>query len=197
MNCLAVIAVCLAATLLGAGASPRIALVRVSDIYAGLESTAQLQQQLKLERDAIQTDERATDLRRVIDELKALQARLSDKSNPLNEESARKLARNYELRRQEAQTLQREFESFRTEREREINRKLVKSMRASLNRIHETARRIAAEQHFDMVIDSSGKTNTGLPFILYQKDTPDLTEAVEAALENSEASTDSPTPSNP
>lgn len=193
----AAIVLLLAATLLGASASPRIALVRVTDIYAGLESTAKLEQEIKQERDAILTDERAADLRRVIDELKALQARLSDKGKPLDEESARKLARTYELRRQEAQTLQREFEGFRSEREKEINRKMVSGMRASLNRIHETARRIAAEQGCDLVLDSSGQTNTGVPFILYQKESPDLTVAVKAALEDGEATAETPAPSNP
>ncbi len=70
-------------------------------------------------------------------------------------------------------------------------------MRASLNRIHETARRIAAEQGCELVIDSSGNTNTGVPFILYQKETPDLTVAVTAALEDSAATAESPAPSNP
>ena len=41
----------------------------------------------------------------------------------LDETDTRKLARNYELKRQEAQTLQKEFENFRTEQEKEINRK--------------------------------------------------------------------------
>jgi Skp family chaperone for outer membrane proteins len=193
----AAIALLLAATMLEASASPRIALVRVTDIYAGLESTAKLEQQVKLERDAILSDERAANLRRVIDELKALQARLSDKNKPLDEEGARQLARTYELRRQEAQTLQREFEGFRAEREREINRKMVSGMRASLDRIHETARRVAGEHDCDLVLDSSGHTNTGAPFILYQKDTPDLTVAVKAALEDSETTAESPAPSNP
>lgn len=193
----AAIALLLAATMLGASASPRIALVRVTDIYAGLESTAKLEQEIKQERDTILTDERAADLRRVIDELKALQAQLSDKNKPLDEDSARKLARTYELRRQEAQTLQREFEGFRAEREKEINRKMVSGMRASLNRIHETARRIATEQGCEMVLDSSGQTNTGVPFIVYQKESPDLTAAVKAALGDGGATADAPTPSNP
>lgn len=193
----ATIALLLATTMMDASASPRIALVRVTDIHAGLESTANLQQEIKQERDAILTDRRAADLRRVIDELKALQARISDKNKPLDEESARTLARTYELRRQEAQSLQREFEGFRAEREKEINRKMVSGMRASLNRIHETARRIAAEQGCDLVLDSSGQTNTGVPFILYQKETPDLTLAVKAALEDGGSTAESPTPSNP
>jgi Skp family chaperone for outer membrane proteins len=182
MTRLAAIALILATTTLGAPAAPRVAVVRIKDIYAELPSTAELQKQIKDEREGIMKDQRAEELRRIIGELQALQAQLSDKNNPVDKDNGRKLARSYELKRQEAQTLQREFENFRAEREKAINRKMVSAMHESLTRIHETARRIGAEQDCDLVFDSSGNTNTGVPFILYQKNQPDLTVAVKAAL---------------
>ena len=200
MNRLAAIALLLAATMLGASASPRIAVVRVTEIYSGLESTANLTQQIQKERDSIPTDDRATKLRRVIDELKALQVRLADKNTLADEKSASELERAYEALRQEEKILRREYEEFRTAREKQINRKMVTAMRASLDRIHETARRIAAGQGFDLLFDSSGNTNTGAPFILYQKEAPDLTAAVKAALQEvgeGDAGDAPPTPSNP
>ena len=162
--------------------APRIALVRVMDIYNGLESTTRLQQEVRQEREGILRDQRAVDLRRMISELRELEEALRDKSKPLDEEAARRLARAFEIKRQEAQTLQREFENFRSEREREINRRMVAAMRATLGTITEAARRAAREHGYDLVIDSSGNTNTGTPFIIYQKHTPDLTDAVTAAL---------------
>ena len=78
--------------------------------------------------------------------------------------------------------MQREFENFRTERTKEINREMVAEMRESLNRISGTAARLAREQGYDAVFDSSGDTNTGLPLLLYVKDAPDLTNDVIAAL---------------
>jgi Skp family chaperone for outer membrane proteins len=176
-----------AATVLTATAAPRFALIRVKDIYTGLPSTTAQQEEIKKERDAIMKDPRAEDLRRIIAELQSLQARLSDKNNPLDEETGRKLARGYEIKRQEAQTLQKEFESFRTEREKEINGKMVAGMRASLNRITETSRRIAKERGYDLVFDSSGSTNTGVPFVLWSGKSPDLTDDVKAALKDAAA----------
>jgi Skp family chaperone for outer membrane proteins len=143
-----------------------------------------LQQHIKTERDEIMKDQRATDLRRIISELQDLQARLSDKNNPLSEEVSRKLARSYEIKRQEAQTLQKEFEQFRSEREKEINRKMVAGMRASLDEIMETSRKIGKEKGFDLVFDGSGNTNTGVPFVLSSRKSPDLTDDVKAALED-------------
>jgi Skp family chaperone for outer membrane proteins len=180
-----IIAMTLAATALTAMAAPRIALIRVKDIYTGLPSTAELQQQIKAERDEIMKDQRAVDLRKILAELQDLQTRLSDKTNPLSEEISRKLARSYEIKRQEAQTLQKEFESYRSERQKEINRKMVAGMRASLNEIMETSRRVGKEQGYDLVFDGSGNTNTGEPFVLYSRQAPDLTDDVKAALEDS------------
>jgi Skp family chaperone for outer membrane proteins len=166
-----------------AAAGPQIAVVRVREIYAALPATEDLQKQVKQERDAILSDPRAAELRRIIAELQTIQALLADKKNPPDEASALKLVRQYELTRQEAQTLQRDFESFRSEREKDINRRMVAGMRASLALIHETTRKVAVQQGYDLVLDDSGNTNTGVPFVLYQKNAPDLTTAVAKAIE--------------
>lgn len=192
MKRLSAIATILAATTLVSLAAPRIALIRVKEIYAGLPSTAALQEQVKKERQDIMRSERANVLRRIINELKTLQGQLSDKKKPLDEATARKVARTYEIKRQEAQTLQKEFEDFRSEEEKKINRKLVTAMRESLDRIVTTSERIAKEKGCDTVFDSSGSTNTGVPFILYSKQSPDLTDAVKAALRDSTSASKPP-----
>ena len=176
----------LLATALTATAAPRFALVRVKDIYTSLPSTANLQQEIKKEREAIMKDERADQLRKIIGELQTLQTQLSDKANPPDEATGRKLARDYEIKRQEAQTLQQEFESFKADKEKEINKRMVSGMRASLDRIVKTSNKIAKEKGYDSVFDSSGDTNTGVPFVLYSKGAPDLTDNVQAALKDSE-----------
>ena len=186
MKSLKAIPVILAATLVTAAAAPRFALVRVKDIYTSLPSTSLLQEQIKKERGEIMKDQRADELRKIISELQALQAQLSDKNNPLDEETNRKLARTYEIKRQEAQTLQQEFESFKTEQEKAINKRMVAGMRASLDRIATTSGKIAKERGFDAIFDSSGNTNTGVPFVLFSKSSPDLTPDVQAVLMQTE-----------
>jgi outer membrane protein len=168
-------------------AAPRLALVRVKDIYSALPSTTALQEQVKKERDAIMKDERAEQLRKIISELQTLQGQLSDKSKPLDEATSKTLARSYEIKRQEALTLQQEFEGFQTEQEKVINKKMVTAMRESLNRISKISAQIAKERGYDTVFDSSGNTNTGVPFILYSKNAPDITADIEAALKDDEA----------
>ncbi len=187
MNRITATAMALAAACITAAAAPRVALVRVKEIYAELPDTALIKDSVKKQRDGIMRDQRADELRRIIAELKELQNRLSDKNNPPDKESGPVLARNYEIKRQEAQTLQKEFENFRKQREKEINRAMVVAMRELLDKIVATSGRIAKEQGYDTVLDSSGNTNTGVPFVLYSKESPDLTDAVKAALRDSAA----------
>ena len=186
MTPLKAISLTLLATAMTVSAAPKFALVRVKDIYAALPSTTALQQEIKKERDEIMKNERAEQLRKIIAELQTLQSQLSDKNNPLDEATNRKLARTYEIKRQEAQTLQQEFESFKTEQEQAINKKMVSGMRASLERIVKISNKVAKEKGLVTVFDSSGNTNTGVPFILYSKQAPDITENVQAAIKDSD-----------
>lgn len=187
----------LAATALPSSAASRFALVKVTEIYKDLPSTVAFQQEIKAEHDGIMKDQRAEDLRKILAELQSIQAKLSDKTDPPDDAINRKLARTYEIKRQEAQTLQKEFEDFKAEREKEINRKMVSAMRVSLNRIMETAKRISKEGGYQCVFDSDGSTNTGVPFILYSK-TPsvDITADVKVALQDLAAAA-TPAPAAP
>jgi Skp family chaperone for outer membrane proteins len=88
------------------------------------------------------------------------------------------------MKRQENQTLHEEFENFRRESYKDINARMVRSMRESLDLIVEVSRKLAREQGYDNVFDPSGNTNTGVPFLLYAKDAPDLSDDVKAALKD-------------
>lgn len=176
-----------AALTLPLSAAPKFSVVRISDIYRNLTSTHTLLSGLQKEREEILKDERGMQVRKSLTELqemqKNLQQRLKNREagSPLDDET-RKLAQEFELKRQQAQSLQEEFQVFERERQKELNRKMVTSMRSSLDKITVTARRIAAEQGYDGVFDSSGHSNTGVPLIIYSKSAKDLTDEVIAAL---------------
>ena len=172
---------CLAVT---ASAAPRFAAVRIVEIYGKLESTIARQKELQKEQTDILKDERAEQLRRMITELQEIQGQLQAKQNSPVEDATRKLARDFEIKRQETQTLQQEFEAFRAEKTKETNRRLVIAMRVSLDKISATSNRLAKEQGFDAAFDSSGKSNTGVPILLYAKDAKDITQDVVAALKD-------------
>jgi len=172
----------LAAAATAVTAAPRIAMVDVKSVYNQLPSTTALQKEIADRQSAILLDHRAEALRKAIADLQSLDSQLRDKSGPLTDEAKQKLARSYELKRQEALTMQQEFEKFRADENKAINREMIAAMRRSLDRIVAASARIGAEQGFDSIFDISGETNTGVPFILYSKNTTDLTPTVLAAL---------------
>ena len=84
MSRVLILALILTASTFGASPGPLVAVVRVREIYAALPATEDLQKQVKQERDAILSDPRAAELRRIIAELQTIQARLSDSRSPVD-----------------------------------------------------------------------------------------------------------------
>lgn len=159
-------------------AAPKFAVVRVTDIYRSLPSTAALQKSVQQQRNAVLQNVRAEQLRSIIGELQSLQTELQAKRDELDTEPVKKLMRDYEIKRQEAETLRQEFEGYRGEEEKRINREMVAAMRSSLDRIAEASQKIAKERNIDAVFDPSGNTNSGVPFVLHHGDALDLTDDV-------------------
>jgi Skp family chaperone for outer membrane proteins len=159
-------------------AAPKFCVVRVTDIYRILPSTAAMQENIQSQRDNIIKDVRAERLRAILTEMEALEGQLRANKDDLESELGKKLVRSYEIKRQETETLRQEFEEFRAEEEMRINKELVAATRKSLNRITDAARQIAVERNLDGVMDTSGDTNTGLPFVLFAGGAEDVTDAV-------------------
>lgn len=178
-----------------AEAAPKFAVVRVRDIYLGLPSTKALQDEILSQREAILTNKRAEQLRVILGELQVLDAKLQAEKDKLDSEANRKLALDNEIKRQEAETLRKEFEEFRASENRRINGELVLKMRGSLDRITGAVQQIAKERNLDGVFDTSGNSNTGLPFVLYAANAVDISEDVitllaEKPLDDSENAPD-------
>jgi Skp family chaperone for outer membrane proteins len=174
------------AALIGvSAANPKIAVVRVAEIHRALDSTKEREAAIKAERDAVARDARLRAYHSVLKELEQisnkLKEALADTANP--DASIREnLKLEYSLKLQEASTLHREYENFRSNRLREINAKMVSQMEESLAKIHAKAAEVGEKKGVDWVLDSSGNSNTGAPFILYAKAPLDLTPEVLSAL---------------
>ncbi len=159
-------------------AAPKFAVVRVTDIYRELPSTASTQKQIREQREAIESNARADGFRAILGELSDLEAILKENKDRIDTEEGKKLIRNFEIKRQEAETLRQDFQEFSEAENKRINKEMVAAMRASLERITAAASQIAKERNLDGVLDISGNSNTGIPFVLYSGDAPDITEDV-------------------
>ncbi len=128
---------------------------------------------------------------------KADESKQPEEAKKAEEVNLRDLARNYEMKRQEAETLKIDFEAFRAEREKAMKKRMVLSMRSTLNRIMEASQKVASEKGFDIVFDCSGATNTGAPFLLYSKNVIDLTDDIQTVLKASEPAATAPAATAP
>lgn len=164
-------------------AAPKFAVVRVTDIYRSLPSTEAMRKNVVVERKAIMDNERAVQLRAIIGVMQSMQVELNARKNEPESPETKKLVRDFEIKRQEARTLQQEFEEFRQAEDKRINTEMVTAMRDSLRQITEASQQLAEERNLDVVIDTSGDSNTGVPFVLYSGDALDLTEDVIALLD--------------
>ncbi|WP_193211515.1 OmpH family outer membrane protein [Luteolibacter marinus] len=182
MKNVATLLLLLVSTLFAAADPPRIAVVRVSDVFKQLESTVESNQALRAKREAINKDKRLLDYQTMYADLQVRGKQLSKGGPQIDPATRQKLEREFALKRQEAMSLLEDFESYREDRNKEINAEMVAGMRERLDLIHSTAEKLAKEEGYDWVFDSSGNSNTGVPLLLYAKRTNDLTSSVLLAL---------------
>lgn len=165
-----------------ASAAPSIAGVRVDDIYRQLEETRVMTKTIETERREILKDARLKAYSEALKELETLQKTISQAAQQ-DRLTRERMLREFAMKRDEAVTLQREFEDFRQRRTREINRRMVSETEAILAKIHTKSAEIAAAKGYDLVFDVSGNTNTTIPFVVYAKDPVDLTPDILATFE--------------
>lgn len=159
-------------------ATPKFAVVRVADIYQKLPSTASMLKDINLRRAAIPSNKRNVEFLASIEELRGMETQLKAMRAELDTEAGKALVRNFELKRQASLSLKEEYDSFLAAEQKRINKDLVDGIQGTLNRISGAVNQIAKERNLDGVFDISGKTNTGVPFVLYVRDAEDISEDV-------------------
>jgi Skp family chaperone for outer membrane proteins len=172
----------LLATCLASAQPPRVAVLRVHDVFRQLEATIRANEILKAKREEISKDQRLAAHSRMISDLDLRRKQLAAANSKLDAAARRKLEREYAIKSREANSLRADFESFHAERTREINAEMVAGMKERLLLIRETAEKIGRDEGFDWILDSSGNTNTGVPLLLYAKKANDITDRVIATL---------------
>ncbi len=186
----------LAACLAAAAAPPRVATVRVDDILRQLDSTVKANEDYKAKREAISKDSRKAALDELMAELELRRGKLADNAAKIDQETRKKLLREYMVKQQEYRSLQEDFQNFSNEKQQALNAEMVTGIRQRLTQIHGTAEKIAKEEGYDWVFDSSGISNTGVPLMLYAKNPNDLTDRVLAALAPKQAAEPAPPPAD-
>ena len=181
MKIAAAVALALSAAAADAQA-PRVAVIRVSEVFNKLESTVRATAETNAKKAEIDRDSRLATYNELSADLQLRWKALTENPPKIDAETRKRLVREYTIKLQEAKSVREDFESFRAERMREIDSEAVAGMKQRLAIIHGTAEQMAKEEGYDWVLDASGNTNTGVPLLLYAKKANDLTDRVLAAL---------------
>jgi Skp family chaperone for outer membrane proteins len=188
----------LLSTSLAPAQAPRVALLRVDDVYNQLAETARSVELLKARHAEIDKDPRLANSEALIADLDLRRKQLQSINSKITPDARMKLEREFIIKLREATALQADFEGYKAARTREINTEMVAGKKQRLQLIRETAERMAKESGYDWILDSSGNSNTGVPLVLYAKGADDLTDRVVAALATPQpaesASKTTPTP---
>ena len=162
-------------------AQTRIAGVDIGRAFSAYHKTEATMQEIALERVKINEDPRIDQLRELATETKEAEAAVK-RQDGKNEKDLLDAQRFAELKREELRASARAIKEARDTSTRELDRKFVEASRVLLEDVRQAAEEIGSGRGFDIVIDSSGNTNTGLPLMLYAREMPDITEAVIARL---------------
>lgn len=172
----------LLSTSLAPAQAPRVALLRVDDVYNRLPETARSVELLKARHAEIDKDPRLANSKALIADLDLRRKQLQSTNSKITPDARMKLEREFMIKLREATALQADFEGHKAAKTREINTEMVTGKKQRLQLIRETAERLAKESGYDWILDSSGNSNTGVPLVLYAKGADDLTDRVVAAL---------------
>ena len=132
----------------------------------------------KVEMDAIEADYKER-----VEAIKAIEEELGRKQNEFNDPSlAEKKRKEIAASAQELQTtravLIKESEEFLQTKRRSLNQKMLGMINDIRSKVETAVSDYAATLDVNLVFDESGLTSSRTPFLLYSRNTVDLTEAV-------------------
>jgi len=164
-----------------AAAQTRIAGVAVERALRGFERAAAARAAIEVEQVAIAGDPRQAKLEELAEEVRQAEARA--RRGAADDDAGRLDAeQRAAIKRDDYRSMAAVLAESRNNRTLELNRRIVAQTREFLGQIQAIAAEIGRERGYDCVVDPSGRTNTGLPLILYSLHLPDLTDEVIARL---------------
>lgn len=167
------------ATLIGsASAQIKMATVDMEKLFNDFHRTGEIQKEINIERARIQKDNnlRLADIRGIDDQIQGIRKKLE--AGSLGAKEGQDLRKQAAELKQDGIHKERERTEFLERRNRALNERMRKEMRQILQNIRQVVTERAKSQNFDYILDTSGKTTQGVPFVLYASEPKDLTEKI-------------------
>lgn len=158
--------------------SLKVATVSMEELFNDFHETATVQREINIERARIQKDnnQRLAAIREIDEKLQENRGKLGEKG--LGESERSQLMTESRELQQDGKQKERERSEFLNRRNKDLNSKMGKRMRSILADIERAVQDRARSGNYDYILDSSGKSSQGVPFVLHARETTDLTETI-------------------
>ena len=125
-------------------------------------------------------DDRAESYKKALDEINNLNKQLE--SPALSADKKTQTAKERDDKIANIKNMEREISDFRQTRERQLQEQLMRVREGIVKEITEVVMEKVKVNHFDLVLDKSGMSINGVPFLLYAPDNVDFTNDIIAVL---------------
>jgi outer membrane protein len=158
----------------------KIATVSMERLFNEYKQTADVQREINIERARIQKENnvKLTDIRAIDAKLQAIREQLSNKEVEIGEKNKAALVNEATELSQDGIHKERERTEYLERRNGALNEKMKKKMRGILEEIKRAVNDRAKAGNYDYILDASGNSSQGIPFVLHARDTTDLTDSL-------------------
>ena len=125
-------------------------------------------------------DDRAESYKKALDEINNLNKQLE--SPALSADKKTQTAKERDDKIANIKNMEREISDFRQTRERQLQEQLMRVREGIVKEITEVVMEKVKANHFDLVLDKSGMSINGVPFLLYAPDNVDFTNDIITVL---------------
>lgn len=125
-------------------------------------------------------DDRAEAYKKALDEINNLNKQLE--SPALSADKKTQTAKERDDKIANIKNMEREISDFRQTRERQLQEQLMRVREGIVKEITEVVMEKVKANHFDLVLDKSGMSINGVPFLLYAPDNVDFTNDIITVL---------------
>ena len=140
-------------------------------------------------------DDRAESYKKALDEINNLNKQLE--SPALSADKKTQTAKERDDKIANIKNMEREISDFRQTRERQLQEQLMRVREGIVKEITDVVMEKVKANHFDLVLDKSGLSINGVPFLLYAPDNVDFTNDIIAVLNKPGRAASSTAKANP
>lgn len=167
---------------------PKFAIVDVTRAFEAYHVTVLEKENIEKARAALQNDPRFEKIKLLKVELLDLRDDVRDTTRSHDERE--QAFREFQIKDRDLRVLQRETSEHIAEQARIIDTAMVKKTRHLLGEVRAAIQKIAQEGGYDYVFETSGRTSSQIPPLIYIRDAVDLTAPVIDALNRTETEKD-------